>query len=277
MISVKEYLERKGYRWRPLGDKWVTNSPFKPGGDSHPSFVLYPSGVFKCYATGKAGNAVTLSRYFNDSLAGIGDWVPKPTPKVKLNGFIPEKYTNLSVREGERVREYARRRGIQSGYIPGVWVLGGKRMPALIFEHVDSDFKLVGAKFRMIDGTGGNRMRTLGTVGFYVLDARTDKPPTTYLIESETSANSLWEYIKQSNISAVVVSTGSVGAVPKTLPFNYPLKKIIDYDGNPALFKSRIDKYKHLGGTNIKMILPKGEDINSLYVKDELWKIDFLL
>jgi DNA primase len=79
MKSVKDFLEQKGYKWKPKGNLWVTNSPFKPGGDSNPSFYLYPSGVFKCYSTGKAGNAITLAKFFNESLAEVSDYVPSPT------------------------------------------------------------------------------------------------------------------------------------------------------------------------------------------------------
>lgn len=279
MKSVKEYLETKGFRWKRKGDLWVTNSPYKPGGDSNPSFVLYPSGVFKCYATGNAGNAVTLARHFGDDLSGISDWVPKPSPpKEPLPGYIPQRYTEITLTEAERIRTYAEGRKIYEGYTPGVWTMKDKsRWPSLIFPHYDENFTICGAKFRLIDGVNGNRMRTAGRIGFYILDARTTLPPTTYLIESETSANSLWEYCKQEKKSAVIISCGSVGTVPRNLPFDYPLKKIIDFDGDEVMWKKRITKYDHLKGDNIKLKLGKGEDINSLLVSGTMYKIDFLL
>lgn len=279
MKSVKEYLETKGFRWKQKGELWVTNSPYKPGGDSNPSFILYPSGVFKCYATGTSGNAITLARHFGDDLEGISDWEPKPSPpKEPLPGYIPPRYTEITLTEAERIKQYAEGRRITSGYEAGVWVMKDKtRWPSLIFPHYDENFTICGAKFRLIDGVNGNRMRTAGRVGFYILDARTSLPPVTYLIESETSANSLWEYCKQERKSAVVISCGSVGTVPRNLPFDYPLKKIIDYDNNPLAYNKRIEKYNHLKGQNIKLKLGKGEDVNSLMVSGELWRIDFLL
>ncbi len=280
MVSVKDYLEQKGYTWKKVGDKWVTNSPYKPGGDSSPSFVLYPSGVFKCYATGKSGNAITLAReLFDNEKIQAKEWIPTPTkPKKPLPGYIPTKYTTLTQQELDAVKAYADKRKIHVGYFPAIWVMQDKRWPALGFEHVDNNFSLIGAKLRLIEGQKGDRMRTIGSVGFYILDARVEGlPPTTYLIESETSANSLWEYLRQQRISAVVVSSGSVGTVPKSLPFDYPLKKIIDFDGDEVLWKKRIERYNHLGGTNVKLKLEKGADINSLWQTGELWRIDYLL
>jgi hypothetical protein len=279
MESVKDLLERRGYRWKRVGDKWVTNSPFKPGGDSTPSFYLYPSGWYKCYSTGKSGTAATLARYLGESLVGLPQWVSLPSkPKLALNGYIPQQFTNLTIEELGRVHKYAESRRIFRAYIPGVWLLYGQRRPALIFPHVDTAMTIIGAKFRIIDGTKNDRMRTLGRIGFYFLDARLPNIPTVmYLIESETSANSLWEYLLQQKRSAIVISCGGVGMVPRKLPFNYPLRKIIDYDGDPELYHSRIARYDHLGGENVKLELKKNEDINELWKKNQMYKIDFLL
>ena len=282
ILSVKEYLEQKGYRWQQRGDKWVTNSPYKREkgeADSNPSFYLYPSGKFKCYATGNCGYVEKLARdLFNGERPVVGGWLAKPSPPKKpLPGCIPSQYLNLTPHECERVEAYASGRKITRGYEKGVWVMQGKRWPSLIFPHTE-DGVIVWAKLRLIDGQKGDRMRTIGRIGFYVLDARIGgMPPVMYLIESETSANSLWEYLMQQKISAIVLSCGSVGTVPKSLPFDYPLRKIIDFDGSEDLWKTRIAKYTHLGGENIKLPLPKGEDINSLFVKDQMYRINFLL
>ena len=52
-----------------------------------------------------------------------------------------------------------------------------------------------------------------------------------------------------------------------TIPKKYDAYEryvIIDYDNDEKLYKNRIETYENLAKP-IKMILPKGEDINSLY------------
>ncbi len=54
-------------------------------------------------------------------------------------------------------------------------------------------------------------------------------------------------------------------------------KLIIDYDGNEELYQQRLKLYEGLGAEPIKLILPKGEDINSLYCKKQMWLIEHML
>lgn len=279
--SLAAYLSSKGFtvKRESGGDRCYTlKSPWKPD-ERTPSAVIYASGVLKCYSTGKSGNILTFTKMFGDKSVEVKDWTAPPRKEKKpLPGYIPAYYTNLSGEELDRVHAYAASRRIYSGYYAGVWTMKDKtRWPSLIFPHYDEQFTIIGAKFRLVDGVNGNRMRAAGRIGFYILDARTPLPPTTYLIESETSANSLWEYCKQEKKSAVIISCGSVGTVPRNLPFSYPLKKIIDFDGSEQRWAERIAKYRHLGGEDIKLRLEKGQDINSLWATDSLFKIDFLL
>lgn len=270
--SVKEYLESRGHRFEMEGDLWVTRSPFSR--DTTPSFKIYPDGRFKDYSSGLAGNVFTLIRELGDtydSAKSLADWEAKPRKERKpLDGYVPIRNLTLTDEEFERTVAYALRRRITKEYLPGVYNLRGERRPALVFEH-RMDGKIIGAKFRIVGGEKGDRMRMMGKPGFYIL-GNPKGAKFYYLVESETSANSLWMYT-----GALVVSHGAVSTVPKTAPFDLPARKILDYDGSEELWKSRIAKYAHIKGDNIKLPLPKGEDINSLYCKNEMYKIDFLL
>ena len=100
-----------------------------------------------------------------------------------------------------------------------------------------------------------------------MLENLTEEPPVAFIVESETSANSLWEICKEFNISCVICSIGGVNNIPRKLPDELQgLKRrvIIDYDGDEELYNERVDRLLHFG-KDIKIELPKGEDINSLY------------
>jgi hypothetical protein len=58
---------------------------------------------------------------------------------------------------------------------------------------------------------------------------------------------------------------------------NSKIKLIVDFDGNEKLYQERLRLYKDLGAEPIKLILPKGEDINSLFVKKQMYLIEHLL
>lgn len=182
------------------------------------------------------------------------------------------------------------------------------RVPALGFLHVDKNLKPCGAKFRkIITGTPKDqspRFSARGNLGFYMFFTQTKEVFGTethqmmsisekiaqlntqscvlYVVESESSANSLASWLQKHQISSVVLSRGGVSSACKTEDLPEQLqglqkKLIIDYDGNEELYQQRLQLYSDLDAQPIKLILPKGEDINSLYVKNEMWKIENLL
>ena len=55
------------------------------------------------------------------------------------------------------------------------------------------------------------------------------------------------------------------------------IKLIIDYDGNETLYEERFKLYAHLNPEPIRLILAKGEDINSLYNLNKMYVIENLL
>jgi hypothetical protein len=214
--------------------------------------------------------------------------------KAKLEDFQEEKkvfnlgaYLTYDKAEQVAIRKYALSRGISEGYKPGVffskdageWV----RHPSILFEHHDENMKTVGCKLRTINNDAEDRFRARGELGYYVLENFIDNTfsdPTVYLIESETSANSLWMFFKAINHNAVVISCGAVSAVPAYIPkrySDYDLKIIVDYDGDENLYQQRCESYSHLGGEHIRLILPKGEDLNSLWTKKKVKLISNLI
>jgi len=261
-------------------------------------------------------NGITLGEAANQLREGIRYEKYKPNyKKIKEELFDTvefdiSKYINKDQEEIQRIKAYAESRGITEGYDCGVfftrkaantamltsektWI----RNPALMFVHVDKNLKPCGAKFRRITPLVGSkdqspRFSARGNLGMYLLGL-TEMSSTPflmnntssnvlYVVESETSANSLWSWLKEQQISSVVLSRGGVSSAPKLedLPEQLqvlPKKLIIDYDGNEELYQQRLKLYKDLDAQPIKLILEKGEDINSLYVKNEMWKIEHLL
>lgn len=225
--------------------------------------------------------------------------------------FKVEKYTNKDEGEIAQIRAYAESRGITDGYFPGVFftrcydhrgstgdngLSSGERyrlnkwirVPALGFLHVDKNLQPCGAKFRRIIAKEGSndqsaRFSARGNLGFYLMRSSGNvQPNVLYIVESESSANSLYMYLKGIGRSAVVVSRGGVSSAPNPsdLPEQFQKlqkKLIIDYDGNEQLYNERLKLYSGLDAQPIKLILPKGEDLNSLYCKGEMWKVEQLL
>ena len=308
-ISIKDYLEGIGISTRKEGTKYFASSPFSR--DSNWSFVIYPTNTYFDFSTGHGGNILNLvSRLSNVSLsdaakilkAGIKHEKYKPNYKkvkeelYKEVEFNIERYISTNKEEIEKINAYAKSRGITEGYFPGVFFTrklvsdsSGKwiRNPALGFLHVDKNLKPCGAKFRkIVQGTPTDqspRFSARGNLGFYIMHPSGDSVPNVlYIVESESSANSLNSYLSRIQLPAVVVSRGGVSSAPKLsdLPEQLqklPKKLIIDYDGNEELYQQRLQLYKDLDAQPIKLILPKGEDINSLYCKGEMWKIEQML
>jgi len=267
-------------------------------------------------------NNLSLSDAAKQLRAGIKFELYKPTYEqikeeiVNTNEFDLTKYINKNPEEIQRIKAYAESRGITEGYECGVFftrrnrferALGNRtgvvspwkigitdstgsgldwvRNPALMFVHVDKNLKPCGAKFRRIDKQEP-RFSARGILGFYLLETHPlVKSTLLYVVESESSANSLWSFLKSYGTvtqNYIVLSRGGVTSAPKLsdLPEDLqklPIKLIIDYDGSEELYKERLKLYEDLKAEPIKLILPKGEDINFLYCRNEMWKIESLL
>lgn len=299
--SMVAYMQDRGFKGRFSGNKWFCSSPFSR--DTNWSFCVYPNNTFYDWSTGLNGDIFDLSmkidgHSFKEAVEQISgkvyEEIKVPNYKKYKNDpdfnkeFEVTKYISWDEKERKAIMEYANGRGIKDGYACGVFFTRtdtGKwqRNPAVLFAHYDVDGNPIGAKFRRIqvngerDGSNKPRFSHRGQQGFYILEnfvAGSFEEPTLYLVESESSANSLWQYCKDIKKNAVVVSFGGVSSVPKELPRKYKdfnkIKIIIDYDGDEELYQKRIAQYSHLKGNPVKMQLPKGEDINSLYCSNKL-------
>lgn len=288
-VSIVKYLESKGHRFKKDGRYMVTNSPFTR--DSTPSFTVFPDNYFKCYSSGEHGSVLTLAFKLDggyDRLKKIdGVWVPPKIVDKPTNPFlgrIPEHYLKVTDEEKEAIIRYAASRKITVGFVPGVYFDRDKnRYPSLGFPHLDTNSKVCGVKFRNINAVEPkDRFRVRGELGFYVVTniLESFEPVKLYLVESETSTNSFWEYCKATGRNVVIMSAGAVSCPPREIPTQYAsLDKylIIDYDGDKDKYQKRLEKYSHLNMKPIRLVLPKGEDINSLYCKNEIELIENLL
>lgn len=309
-ISIIDYLEKRGFKFKAAGGgKHFCSSPFSR--DTNWSFCVYPTNTYFDWSTGHGGNIISLhSRLmglsFSDAINDLtaNNTYEKYKPNYKqykqskdfFKDFDYKKYINTNATEVEEIQTYAASRRITSGYLPGVfftreqdkkghewWV----RNPSMMFLHQDENGNICGAKFRKIRNQTPKdqspRFSARGSLELYVLENHNllgPKKTNLYFVESETSANALWSFLKDRGVSAVVASSGGVSSPPKRLPERYkdlPVKLIIDYDGDEELYQKRLRLYKHLNAQPIKMILPKGEDINSLYCQDKMYLIEHLL
>jgi hypothetical protein len=304
--SIVHYLRHRGVPIVQQDKVFICSSPFS--NDTSWSFAVYPKNDFYCWSTGKFGDIIDLVMYFEElnfpqaleyiltELTHIPDHDAtrdfSSTSTVNNRHFDFNSYINYNRAEVEAIYAYAKGRGITDGFLPGFYstcrytadgVPIFDRHPALMFLHVDLNNNICGAKFRNIDSNDPRRFTARGDLGFYILDTQvpeTYRKKRTYLVESETSANSLWTSLREYNTPALIVSMGGVGTVPKRFPDCCDVSEkllIIDFDGNEELYQQRIKKYEHLKCKPIKLILPKGEDINSLYATGRMYLIEHLL
>ena len=275
--SLAYFLSSKGFKvatFRSGDICYRLKSPWNPE-ENTPSAYIYASGVLKCYATGKSGNILTFRKMFGgDFSLSQTDWTPPPPkPKKPFHGYIPDYYLEISPQERNAIMDYASSRCLFEGFECGATKFNGERTLCLVFPHQDLDGTIIGAKFRSITATK-DKMRLRGVPGLYVLSWGT--PSFVMLVEGEANANSLWEYYKSIGMGALVISSGGVSNIPTSLPYKLPVRVLLDYDGDAAKYNERIQKWAHLG-TPVKMRLPKGEDINSLWCKGKIGLIEKLL
>lgn len=270
------------------------SSPFSS--DSSPSFIVYEhNNTFYDWSTGYGGDIITLVQKLNNDcdplqaleILASGNIIPihtkfeskKKPQNSSFKNFNYKKYLLTDENEIQKVNDYANSRGIKSDYYCGQffekqsdkdsndWV----GVPSVMFLHRDEDLDICGAKFREISPRGKRRFNSRGRLCYHILKNVTNETPKVFVVESETSSNSLLNICKEFNISCFILSVGGVHSIPDELPESLndlECNVIIDYDGNETLYQERIAKYNHLG-SGIKIPLPKGEDINSLYCKNE--------
>lgn len=294
-VSISDYLSRRGISpesdIRGLGKY---SSPFS--NDSNPSFVHYQkTNSFYCFSTGLGGDVITLCMKMdnisfseavislNESEYGLYEVVHEDKRRKLKEDFDINKYTTTNHRYIRIINRYARDRKISEGYAncvirffdtkTGRW---GKS-PALGFIHVDKNLKQCGVKMRKIDADGDDRFKARGVQCYYILENLIKDSflePILFIVESESSANSLWQYAKESGLNCVVISFGAVTSVPNELPDKYKDIKdkriIIDYDGSEELFEERVVMYDKIGGSILKLKLEKGQDLNSMYIDDTI-------
>jgi hypothetical protein len=298
--DLKSYLQARGFTFNRSD---FCRSPFKR--DTNWSFKYYPqTNTFFDWSKGWGGDTIKLVMLmencsFADAVthltsSGLEPYQPnyKQIPKEVNGPFDVSKFINDNSKECELIREYAASRHIRRGFECGIfytkndkdeWV----RNPSVMFVLRDKNLQPCGVKFRKVvqPQPGEERFSSRGVQGFYILEnilSDTYDEPILFLIESESSANSLWEYCIEVKKSAVIVSFGSVGSQFEQLPIPYQNLKdkrlIIDYDGSEELYQQRLDNFKHLKEVKpLKIILPKGEDVNSLYSLKQMYKITNLL
>lgn len=276
-ISIIDYLSRKGFKITRRGNKWFTSSPYS--NDRTPSFCIFPDNAFKDFSSGKAGNIITLAKFFGDDirdLDNIKPWIaPKIVAKKPFNNSIPYYYTNIDESEKNQVQSYADSRKLTnyiSGTVKEFREGNSTQMLSVIFPHQDLDGSISGAKFRFIQPLDSQRFTSRGVLGYYLLEPP-HRAKDFVLVEGEANCDSLYTYFQSVGRLAVVACSGGVHNIPKELPYRHKgmrVKLIIDYDGDEDKFNYRTAAYNHLNPEIIKIPLDKGVDINDLSIKGTL-------
>lgn len=283
MKSVKALLESLGHTFEKDGRCWFTNSPLNPD-DKDPSFAIFPDGGWYCFSTRKggspdgAGSVETLSKLLHVTIPDIPEWVPQQSEGQKPWSEIPANYLDVTIEQEQAIRGYAKSRGVYNGYTPAVYYTKEfVPKPSMMFLHGDGE-TITGGNFRAID-PNDRRYTMRGKLGFYILENIIETPHL-YLVEGEINANSLWEYCKETQRSAVILSAGSVSRIPNFLPVKYQSLQgslLIDYDGSDYKWKQRVKAYSHLKLNPIKLRLFKNQDINTLWCQNRLHLIENLI
>lgn len=287
---ITDILDRIGCKkGRSIGSRIFYSSPFSS--DSDPSFCVFTeNNTFKDFSNGDQGDSIDLlmkveSIDFMEAaqkLSGIIslDQIESNFRVTKLRKkdkppFCPDMYITYDASHVADITKYAIGRGIKTGYLPAVVkdFSSGEEvdMPSMMFVHEFNGVK-TGAKFRFINPIK-SRFTARGNLSSYVLENKLgDEYKYLYICESETSANSLWEMMVKHLVSGVVISMGAVSSKVR-IPSKYKDIKnkyiIIDYDGSEDKYKERINFHGDIAEP-IKLELPKGEDLNSLYSKGRI-------
>ena len=297
--SIISYLEKSGVKIEKIRGKHRCSSPFSS--DSNPSFYIYPENRFYDFSTGKYGNIIDLvmemtGKSFKEAVEHLegGNISKAPTyskPKKKKK-FSLSSY--LCDTPDKNVIAYAKGRGITRNFVCSKFyeMIDGDPVErkGMGFIHYDKDLKPCGIKIRKIVNEDP-RFTARGKQMYYIvsninhevlLHRDVEEMFWLYVVESESSANSVFEFLDRNRIPCVVVSFGSVSSCPEDLPKGFieyceDSFLIIDYDGNNNLYQERIKKYEHLKLTPKKIILEKGEDLNYLYAKKTINRVSQII
>lgn len=302
-IDIVKFLEVNGHDVKQRHNYMLTSSPFTS--DSNPSFVVYTDqNIYVDYSSANKGDSIDLAMKmfkcgFKEAVerlteSELPEWDEREYKKIerKRKPFKLENYITRDQQEIEQIDTYAHSRGIRRNYKHGFYYVadgddGWEKKLAMVFPHTDWNNKeATGAKFRNIDPFDPNRFTARGRLGYFILDNMPNHLQAAwhtplYIVESETSAISLYDFFQENNFYAAVMSFGAVGSVQPAIPQKYDgiviPHIIIDYDGDEELYQERLKAYEHFNGIPIKLELPKGEDINSLWARGETEKLASLL
>jgi hypothetical protein len=284
MGAISDFLDQSGVYPQVKRSRYnVYLSPLSD--ESSPSFVVWhDSDRFKCFSTGAKGDVYDLIMKikgctFSEAKEYTGGVIVHRAcseKKREVKTFDLNNYLEFS----QQVIDYAASRRIYEGFLCGkIWIGDGNK-PAMCFPHTDGKGNIVGAKFRNIDNSDHKlRFTSRGSLMYYILEHRPKDEPVFIFSESETSSNAVYSYLKSEDVPCVICSFGAVSSrLPAPEKYDYISRRyvIIDYDGNEELYKQRLEFFKDY--KDIKLELPKGEDLSSLWQKNilnqslPLWK-----
>jgi hypothetical protein len=293
-ICVKHFVQNLGHQVKAKHRYHVTNSPLSD--DTNPSFVIYPENTFYDFSTGVGGTIIDLVmnlynlefkqavEFLNikDSNKAVVVSRPKKTKQSDVK-FNIETYYSKSKDNIMAVAKYMVGRALTYNECnAGMYFIKKDNKwesnLSLMFYHRDEFGNICGAKFRSVDPEDEQRWSSRGRLFYHVLEyiQCSDALPRIFITESETSSNSLFNYLKESGRkNFVILCFGGVNSAPKILPLKYDWTNkhryiLIDYDGSEEDYNKRIKALDHFKAKDIKLALPKGEDINSMYMKKEM-------
>lgn len=296
-VSIVHFLESIGHKLEKKGNHHTTNSPLSE--DTNPSFRIYPENTFYDFSTGIGGSIIDLfMNLYNVNIAEAITMIKGEAdiPKVEYNKvkkvditqkkFDIEMYLSKNKDEIRTVIQYIMKRKltIADCTAGNYYVYDGNEWHSnlsLMFYHRDEFGNICGAKFRNVRDSDMSDQKTRwssrGRLFYYTLEHISDihVDPVILLTESETSSNSLYAYLRSvGKTNFVILCFGGVTTSNKSLPIKYAWSNnryiLIDYDGNEDDYQRRIKSLKHFKAKDIKLELPKGEDINSLWVSGKL-------
>jgi hypothetical protein len=301
-LSIVSFLQNLGIKTEKKQHKVVASSPLSV--DNNPSLVVYPENTFYDFSTGVGGSIIDLVmnmwqctfieavKFLRES-ATSKDLVPYTPAKIKIykKNYSFNLETYYARFSHVDIKTYMNKRSLNfnecncGNYFSkskGKWYSN----PSVMFFHRDEYGNICGAKFRNINDKSKQRWNSRGRLFFHVLENMnsSDQEPIIFITESETSSNSLFRYLKFLNWghkNFVILCFGGVHNAPKILPIKYEAYNskryiIIDYDNNEEQYNKRVEGLSHFKAKDIKLVLDKGDDINSLYCRGEIYNYDNL-